>query len=147
MNCTGAGAYIVWGYDTENINQRVFPENCTVVIENEIYYNDGEGWFDIRMYTQGNSHLSDYLYYCWDTKYAFQPDRWYNLKIKITLVNGLATQAKWYIDDTLNTTTTYSTPTEYICVDKDNPKTCDAVTLHLTAATKVRKFKIYYEED
>lgn len=147
MNCTGAGAYIVWGYDTENINQRVFPENCTVVIENEIYYNDGEGWFDIRMFTQNTPHLSEYLYYCWDTKYAFQPDRWYNLKTKITLVNGLATQAKWYIDDTLNTTTTYSTPTEYICVDKDNPKTCDAVTLHLTAATKVRKFKIYYEED
>lgn len=142
--CDASGTYIIWGYDTAHMNERIFPENCTVIIENEIYYDDAEGWFDIRMFKPDSSHLDDYLYYCWDT-YAFAAQRWYNLKLKITLQNGLATQSKWYIDDVQIHSSTYSSPEEFICVDKADPITCEAVSLHLTEATRVRKFDIYYE--
>lgn len=144
INYTGTGTLaLAWAYDTSIVNQRVFPKNCKAITEANVYFTNGEGYLDIRSYSTLNNPGNHTFYYCFDTKYAFASDIWYNIKCETTVVNGRATAEKYYVNDTLIATT--SVDYAWMCVDDVNPVPNAMITFTLTAPTKIKDFSIYYE--
>ena len=131
--------YLCWAYDV-TANQRIIPANCTLWFEFDAYFLNSEGYLDWRMY---NNQAVEVIYWCWDTKYAFSANQWYNCKLEATIVNGIIPYVKYYVD---NNMVEQSTENDHmLCIDEDNPVPLYFITFQTTKPTKLKNMKIYWE--
>lgn len=131
--------YLCWAYDV-TANQKIIPANCTLWFEFDAYFLNSEGYLDWRMY---DNQGVEKIYWCWDTKYAFSANQWYNCKLEATIVNGIIPYAKYYVD---NNMVEQSTENDHmLCIDEDNPIPLYFITFQTTKPTKLKNMKIYWE--
>ena len=131
--------YLCWAYDV-SANQRIIPPNCTLWFEFDAFFVNEEGYLDWRMYDDSGLEI---IYWCWDTKYAFDANIWYNCKLEATVVNGIITQIKYYVDNDMVSQSV--TNIHMLCIDEDNPRPLYFITFQTTELTKLKNMKIYWE--
>ena len=131
--------FLCWAYDV-TANQRIIPANCTLWFEFDAYFLNSEGYLDWRMY---NNQGVEVIYWCWDTRYAFSANQWYNCKLEATIANGIITNIKYYVDN--NMVEQLAKNTHMLCIDEDNPIPLYFITFETTRPTKLKNMKIYWE--
>ncbi len=131
--------FLAWAYDI-TANQRIIPANCTLWFEFNAYFLNSEGYLDWRMY---NGQGTEVIYWCWDTRYAFSINQWYNCKLEATITNGIITNIKYYVDN--NMVDQLARNIHMLCIDEDNPIPLYFITFETTKPTKLKNMKIYWE--
>lgn len=128
-----------WVYGEEV--DRIIPADCTLWFVYDAYFESSEGWLDWHIYDAlGNGRV----YWCFDTKYAFGSQQWYSCKTKVKVVNGIMTEAVYYVNDTAVVTETLNS--QMPNVDKESAVQGKYITFVLTNPTRLKNMKIYWED-
>lgn len=155
------GALFFWGYDPSQIEQYVFPENCTVVIETEVLFTtalDPENEYDNRMvYFTAYAHQSQqYPYDANDifgggfVMYDYQVNTWYNLRLELTIQNGVLVNSKTigYLNNELmpegNAWSSFGSAWVSVDITDSDHHDCCGIGIDALDPMKIRKYKISY---
>ena len=131
---------IEWAYDTSE-NPQTIPQNCTLTFEYDCYFPNGEGYLDWYVY---DSNIMEVIYWCFDTKFSFEANKWYNCKTVCKLVDGKITRCK-YVVDGVEVSGGSITPIDMPCTDKEGSKGISYIDFNLTQRTKFKNMSIYYD--
>lgn len=131
---------IEWAYDTSE-NPQTIPQNCTLTFEYDCYFPNGMGYLDWYVY---DSNIIQVIYWCFDTKFSFQANKWYNCKTVCKLVDGKITRCK-YVVDGVEVSGGSITPIDMPCTDKEGSKGISYIDFNLTQRTKFKNMSIYYD--
>jgi hypothetical protein len=130
---------IYWGYDSTE-NPKNIPANCTVTFEYDAYFTNGEGYLDWYII---DSNGVEQVYWCFDTQYAFQSDKWYNCKTVCKVENGIIKRYKFVLDDIEISCGTGNK--KMPCTDTENSVGVQNIHFRLTRPTKMKNISIYYD--
>lgn len=136
----------IWGYDTDVVNQQFFPQDCTVTIEIEvffetatsyIFFNTYDDYGDGELYSQGADFTLDVS--------ELTTHAWHNIQVKFdTSMN----YDSCYVDnEQVDIVDGYGGTFPCVIDDEDLAK-CHAIGLRISEidspVLKIRKFKVYY---
>lgn len=130
---------IYWDYDGSD-NPKSIPANCTLTFEYDTYFTSGEGYLDWYVI---DANGVEQIYWCFDTQYAFQSNKWYNCKTVAKVENGKITRDKFVLDDV-----ELSCGTDDIkmpCTDTQDSVGISRIYFRLTRPTKMKNISIYYD--
>ena len=140
VNTNGSDQVIGWAYDVTT-NQRLIPPNCELWFELDVKFTGSStGYIDWHMH-DNDDHVV--VYWCWDTKYTFNTNIWYNCKVDATLVNGQVSQYKYYVDDNLVGTYVNDDPADMVWIDQTNPIPCICNYFYVTQPMEIKNLSIY----
>lgn len=134
-----ASDYISWAYDGSE-NPKSIPANCTLTFEYDTYFTSGEGYLDWYIV---DANGDEQIYWCFDTQYAFQSNKWYNCKTVAKVENGKITRYKYVLDDVELSCGTANI--KMPCTDTSDSVGIEDIHFRLTRPTKMKNISIYYD--
>ena len=130
---------ISWAYDGSE-NPKSIPANCTLTFEYDTYFTSGEGYLDWYII---DANGDEQIYWCFDTQYAFQSNKWYNCKTVAKVENGKITRYKYVLDDVELSCGTANI--KMPCTDASDSVGIEDIHFRLTRPTKMKNISIYYD--
>lgn len=130
---------ISWAYDGSE-NPKSIPANCTLTFEYDTYFTSGEGYLDWYIV---DANGDEQIYWCFDTQYAFQSNKWYNCKTVAKVENGKITRYKYVLDDVELSCGTANI--KMPCTDASDSVGIEDIHFRLTRPTKMKNISIYYD--
>lgn len=130
---------ISWAYDGSE-NPKSIPANCTLTFEYDTYFTSGEGYLDWYIV---DANGDEQIYWCFDTQYAFQSNKWYNCKTVAKVENGKITRYKFVLDDVELSCGTANI--KMPCTDASDSVGIEDIHFRLTRPTKMKNISIYYD--
>ena len=131
---------ISWYYDPTE-NPKSIPADCTLTFEYDTFFPNGEGYLDWYII---DSDDTERIYWCFDTKHAFQANKWYNCKVVAKVENGKITRYKYVLDGaevSCGTGDNILMP----CTNTDTSKGISRIFFDITRQTKFKNMSIYYD--
>lgn len=131
---------ISWYYDPTE-NPKSIPADCTLTFEYDTFFPNGEGYLDWYII---DSDDTERIYWCFDTKHAFQANKWYNCKVVAKVENGKITRYKYVLDGaevSCGTGDNILMP----CTNTDTSKGISRIYFDITRQTKFKNMSIYYD--
>ena len=152
----GYNPIFFWGYDTSQINQNVFPQNCTVVIEAEILFTEPERALSRIIEFYANAHLdssdpsfADNIAIVQVLLQDIPEDTWHNIRVELSIENGSLANAetKGYLDNEIlpsGKVSSYSSKWVSIDIAGNKHFDCCGIAICLSYLPKIRKYTISY---
>ena len=137
------GRTITWQYDPTD-NPKSIPANCTLTFETDVFFPNGEGYLDWYVGSNGNLGDSEVCYFCFDTAYEFQANKWYNCKAVCKIENGKVKRFKLLVDDR-QVHSSDGTNLVFPCTDVNSSTGTTYIYFRLTKRTKFKTINIYYD--
>lgn len=131
---------ISWYYDSAE-NPKSIPADCTLTFEYDTFFPNGEGYLDWYIIDSDDTQR---IYWCFDTKHAFQANKWYNCKVVAKVENGKITRYKYVLDGAevaCGTGDNILMP----CTNTDTSKGISRIYFDITRQTKFKNMSIYYD--
>ena len=131
--------YIYWDYDATE-NPKSIPADCCLYFEYDTLFTGGEGYLDWFVLDSNNDQQ---IYWCYDTKYAFQSDKWYNCLVVAEVKNGYIKRYKYVLDgiEIAHDTANIKMP----CTDAEGSIGISEIYFRTTRPTKIKNMSIYYD--
>ena len=131
--------YIYWDYDATE-NPKSIPADCCLYFEYDTLFTGNEGYLDWYVLDSNNDQQ---IYWCYDTKYAFQSDKWYNCLVVAEVKNGYIKRYKYVLDgiEIAHDTANIKMP----CTDAEGSIGISEIYFRTTRPTKIKNMSIYYD--
>lgn len=131
--------YIYWDYDATE-NPKSIPADCCLYFEYDTLFTGQEGYLDWYVLDSNNDQQ---IYWCYDTKYAFQSDKWYNCLVVAEVKNGYIKRYKYVLDgiEIAHDTANIKMP----CTDAEGSIGISEIYFRTTRPTKIKNMSIYYD--
>ena len=131
--------YIYWDYDATE-NPKSIPADCCLYFEYDTLFTGNEGYLDWYVLDSNNDQQ---IYWCYDTQYAFQSNKWYNCLVVAEVKNGYIKRYKYVLDgiEISHDTANIKMP----CTDAEGSIGISEIYFHTTRPTKIKNMSIYYD--